>query len=63
MGLGRRWARLIERWRERKRARRRNRWMRARRVRLTWQTCRRCGSGSFLPATADRVCGGCLSLR
>jgi ribosomal protein S27AE len=63
MGLGRSWARLVERRRERKRERRRNRRMRGRRVRLTWKNCRRCGSGSFLPANADRVCEGCLSLR
>lgn len=33
------------------------------RVRLTWQTCRRCGSYSFLPAGSDGRCGGCLSLQ
>lgn len=59
MGLGRGWARLVERRRERKRARHRNRRMRSRRVRMTWQTCRQCGSGSFLSARGDRVCGGC----
>jgi len=63
MGLGRSWARLIEQRRERKRLRRRNCQIRKRRVRMTWQTCRQCGSGSFLPAGADPICGGCLSLR
>lgn len=37
--------------------------VRRRRVRLTWQTCRRCGSCSFQPARSDRLCGGCLSLQ
>ena len=63
MGLGRGWARLVERRRARTRSRRRDRRMRARRVRVTWQTCRRCGSGSFLPDGSDRVCGGCVSLQ
>jgi hypothetical protein len=33
------------------------------RVRLTWQTCRRCGSYSLLPASSDQLCGGCRSLQ
>lgn len=33
------------------------------RVRVTWQTCRRCGSYSFQPVGSDRLCGGCLSLQ
>ena len=37
----------------------RNAW----RVRLTWQTCRRCGSKSYLPAGDDRLCGSCRSLQ
>lgn len=63
MGLGRGWARLIGQRRERKRARRRNQRIRTRRFRLSWQTCRQCGSGSFLPTGGDRICGGCMSLR
>jgi ribosomal protein S27AE len=63
MGLGRSWARLVERRREQKRSRRRYRRMRTRRVRVTWQTCRKCGSGCFLPVRGDRICGGCLSLQ
>jgi hypothetical protein len=59
MGLGRGWARLIEQRRERKRLLRQYR----RRRGLTWQICRRCGSGSFLPARGDRLCSGCLSLQ
>jgi hypothetical protein len=35
----------------------------ARRVGLRWQTCRRCGSRSCLPAGGDRLCGGCRSLQ
>ncbi len=62
MGLGRSWARLVERRRERKRLRRRYRRTRRRRGGLTWQICRRSGSGSFLPARGDQLCGGCLSL-
>ncbi len=63
MGLGRGWARLVERRRELKQSRRRYRRLRGRRVRVSWQTCRLCGSGSFIPAGSDRVCGGCLSLQ
>jgi uncharacterized OB-fold protein len=63
MGLGRSWARLVQRRRERKLARRRDRRKRGQRTRMTWQTCRECGSGSFLPVRSEPVCGGCLSLR
>ena len=28
-----------------------------------WQTCRRCGSYSFLPTGLDPICGGCRSLQ
>jgi hypothetical protein len=52
MGWGTRWAALIAR----RRARRR-------RVRMTWQTCRRCGSYSLLPIGLDPICGGCRSLQ
>jgi hypothetical protein len=48
MGWGRRWAALTAR-----------RW----RVRMTWQTCRRCGSYSLLPVGFDPICGGCRSLQ
>ena len=51
MGLRRRWAA----WVARRRARRS-------RVRLTWQTCRRCGNYSPQPAKSDRLCGSCRSL-
>ncbi len=30
-------------------------------IRLTWETCRRCQSKSYLPA--DRLCDGCRSLQ
>jgi ribosomal protein S27AE len=33
------------------------------RVRLTFQTCRRCGSKSYLPAGDERLCGSCRSLQ
>jgi ribosomal protein S27AE len=34
------------------------------RTRLTFQTCRRCGSYSLLPITRERpFCGGCRSLQ
>ena len=52
MGLGRRWAAMVARRRTRRR-----------RGRLMWQTCRRCGSYSLLPASSDPLCGGCLSLQ
>jgi uncharacterized OB-fold protein len=51
LGWGRRWGALLAR----RRAHRR-------RVRLTWQICRRCGSYSFVPAGADQLCGSCRSL-
>jgi hypothetical protein len=35
----------------------------ARRVRLTWQTCRRRGSRSYLPTGDDRLRGSCRSLQ
>jgi uncharacterized OB-fold protein len=63
MGMGRGWARLVQRRRERKRSQRRYRRLRVRKGRVTWQICRQCGSGSFLPVRGDRVCGGCLSLQ
>ncbi len=49
---GRWWVALVTR-------RRARRW----RVRLTWQTCRRCGSYAFLPAGLTPVCGSCRSLQ
>lgn len=55
------WAALVDRaqrlcvWGPRRD--RRTRW-----VRSTWQTCRRCGSQSYLRAAGDRLCGGCRSL-
>ena len=52
MRLSRRWAAWV--------ARRR---VRRGRVRVTWQTCRRCGSHSFQPASSDQLCGSCLSLQ
>ncbi len=63
MGLGRSWARLVQRRRDRKRLRRRYQRMRGRKSRVMWQICRQCGSCSFLPVRGNRVCGGCLSLR
>jgi len=36
---------------------------RGRRVRLTWQTCRRCGSYSFVPIGSGSLCGSCRSLQ
>lgn len=53
VGIGRRWAALVAR-----------RQARSKQVRLTWQTCRRCGSYSLRPAGSDdQLCGGCLSLQ
>ena len=54
------WGALVERaqrlWRNARPGRN------ARRVRLTFQTCRRCESKSYLPAGDDRLCGSCRSL-
>ncbi len=52
MRMGRLWSALVTR-----------RWARPSRVRVTWRTCRRCGSYSFQSAGSDRLCGGCLSLQ
>jgi uncharacterized OB-fold protein len=52
MGWQRWWSAHIER-------RRARRW----RVRLTWQTCRSCGSYAFLPAGIHPICGSCRSLQ
>jgi hypothetical protein len=52
MRVDRLWAALVERRR-----------VRRGRVRVTWQTCRRCGSYSFQPAGSDQLCGSCLSLQ
>ncbi len=58
---GWRWIALVDKvqrlWRDSRRG------SRPRRVRLTWQTCRRCGSSSFIPVSHDRLCGGCRSLQ
>jgi hypothetical protein len=57
----RRWLALLDQvqrlWQESPRAKR------ARRVRLTWQTCRRCHRSSLVTASHNRLCGGCRSLR
>jgi uncharacterized OB-fold protein len=37
--------------------------VRGRRVRLTWQTCKRCGSYSFVPTGSGPLCGSCRSLQ
>jgi hypothetical protein len=53
MGWGKRWAEYRERWRA-QRARERGR------VRLTFQTCRRCRRSALLPISRERpLCGGC----
>jgi hypothetical protein len=53
MGWRERWAAWVD-LRRRRRAR----------TRLTFQTCRRCGSYSLLPITRERpLCGGCRSLQ
>jgi uncharacterized OB-fold protein len=52
MDWGKRWAEMVAR----RRARRR-------RVRLTWQTCRRCGSHAFFPVGIKPICGSCRSLQ
>jgi hypothetical protein len=52
MGWGQWWVGLTERRRARC-------W----RVRLTWQTCRRCGSYAFMPAGFRSICGSCRSLQ
>jgi ribosomal protein S27AE len=61
MRIGECWAALVERAQRLIRDSRPGR--NARRVRLTWQTCRRCGSKSYLPAGDDRLCGSCRSLQ
>ncbi len=58
MRMGGCWAALIDRVQTLSR-----KGLRLRRVRLTWQTCRRCGSYSFLPTSSGRLCGGCRSLQ
>ncbi|MGH3837635.1 MAG: FAD-dependent monooxygenase [Pseudonocardiaceae bacterium] len=63
MRMSDRWAVWVGRRRAQKLSRNRRRGMRLLRVRVTWQTCRRCGSSSFIPASADRLCGGCHSLQ
>ncbi len=55
------WVALVKRAKRLLRGPRRGR--RARRVRLMLQTCRRCGSRSYLPAGDDRLCGSCRSLQ
>jgi hypothetical protein len=52
MRVSRLWAALVTRCRAR-----------PGRVRVTWRTCRRCGSYSFQRTGSDRLCGGCLSLQ
>lgn len=52
------WAALVDKAQKLMRQR-----VRTRRVRLTWQTCRRCGSYSFETTGSDRLCGGCRSLQ
>jgi hypothetical protein len=37
--------------------------VRVRRVRLTWQTCKRCGSYSFVPTGSGPLWGSCRSLQ
>jgi ribosomal protein S27AE len=59
MGVGGWWAGLAARRAERAARRLARRW----RIRLTGQTCRRCGAYAFMPAAGDRLCGGCRSLR
>ncbi len=59
MWIRERWAALVARVRADKQARDRLRRMRRGRVRLTWQTCRRCKRGGFAPASDDRLCGSC----
>jgi uncharacterized OB-fold protein len=51
MSWGQRWSAHIER-------RRARRW----RVRLTWQTCHKCGNYSFLPTGIRPICSSCRTL-
>jgi hypothetical protein len=51
------WAGLVARRAGRAELRR----MRRNRVRVTWRTCRRCGSYSYQTGKSG-LCGGCLSL-
>lgn len=53
MDWGRRW------WAALAARRRARRW----RTCMTFQTCRRCGSYSFLPLGFDPICGSCRSLQ
>jgi hypothetical protein len=52
MGWSDRWVALMARRRARKQ-----------RVRLTWQTCRRCGSYSLLRVGLEPICCSCRSLQ
>lgn len=58
MRMGGRWAALVDRAQKLVRQ-----GVRTRRVRLTWQTCQRCGSYSFVPTSSGRLCGSCRSLQ
>jgi hypothetical protein len=61
MQEGGRWEALVERLQGLWPGARRH--QRTRRVRLTWQTCRRCRSKSYLRASDGGLCGGCQSLQ
>jgi len=61
MRIGGRWGALVERAQRLLRDSHRGR--RTRRVRLMLQTCRRCGSRSYLPVGDDRLCRSCRSLQ
>jgi hypothetical protein len=58
MGMGGYWAALVDTAQKLLR-----RGVRRQRVRLTWQTCRRCGSYSFVPTGSGPLWGSCSSLQ
>jgi hypothetical protein len=59
MRIRERWAALIARLQAEKLARDRLRTMRRGRVRLAWQTCRRCRRVWLSPASGDQLCSSC----
>ena len=58
MGVGGCWAALVDTAQKLVR-----RGVRRRRVHLTWQTCKRCGSYSYVPTGSGPLCGSCRSLQ
>jgi uncharacterized OB-fold protein len=57
MGMGGCWAVFVDTAQKLVR-----RGVRGRRVHLTWQTCQRCGSYSYVPTDNSSLCGSCRIL-